>query len=291
MSKITYTNKTALYENNDIADINKVKADDMNEIKACVNNNDDMLTGGAVAGDMVVNSIKTKNLFDKNSTIRGFVIASNGAINGAGGYCYCDYIKVKPSTQYTISLTNGNSGDPMRIAEYTSTKIFIDRPITSGNAPWIFTTPSNCEYIRLSYQYVNSGVLINTNIQLEEGSSATAYSEYQALNGVSHPTNLFIGEKYIDNDTITLSEPIQTGHLYAFTCRGVSSSYDITLMCLYNGETGIQIAYANNGGGTFEGFRYRFALSNNNSTLTIQGTGQSQNNASNTAILRIDKIL
>ena len=36
---ITYTNKAQLYANSDIADINKVKATDMNEIKTVVNNN------------------------------------------------------------------------------------------------------------------------------------------------------------------------------------------------------------------------------------------------------------
>lgn len=39
ISTITYANKVALNENQDIADINKVKADDMNEIKSVVNNN------------------------------------------------------------------------------------------------------------------------------------------------------------------------------------------------------------------------------------------------------------
>lgn len=38
MSKITYADKVPLYENTDIADINKVKADDMNEIKNVINN-------------------------------------------------------------------------------------------------------------------------------------------------------------------------------------------------------------------------------------------------------------
>ena len=36
---ITYSNKVALNENPSVADINKVKADDMNEIKTVVNNN------------------------------------------------------------------------------------------------------------------------------------------------------------------------------------------------------------------------------------------------------------
>lgn len=40
MSKITYLDKVALNENTDIPDNNKVKADDMNEIKNVVNTND-----------------------------------------------------------------------------------------------------------------------------------------------------------------------------------------------------------------------------------------------------------
>lgn len=39
VSTITYSNKVALNENPSVADINKVKADDMNEIKTVVNNN------------------------------------------------------------------------------------------------------------------------------------------------------------------------------------------------------------------------------------------------------------
>lgn len=43
MSKITYQNKVALNVNSNIADINKVNASDMNEIKTVVNDNDDVL--------------------------------------------------------------------------------------------------------------------------------------------------------------------------------------------------------------------------------------------------------
>ena len=41
MSKITYADKVTLNENPNVADINKVKADDLNEIKNVVNANDD----------------------------------------------------------------------------------------------------------------------------------------------------------------------------------------------------------------------------------------------------------
>ena len=41
MSKITYADKVTLNENPNVADVNKVKASDMNEIKNVVNANDD----------------------------------------------------------------------------------------------------------------------------------------------------------------------------------------------------------------------------------------------------------
>lgn len=45
VSTITYSNKSAINENADVADINKVKAEDMNEIKTAVNNNATILGG------------------------------------------------------------------------------------------------------------------------------------------------------------------------------------------------------------------------------------------------------
>ena len=44
VQSITYGDKTQIYANNDVADANKVKADDMNEIKSVVNNNATELT-------------------------------------------------------------------------------------------------------------------------------------------------------------------------------------------------------------------------------------------------------
>ena len=98
--------------------------------------------------------------------------------------------------------------------------------------------------------------------------------------------NLWTGEKYTKHDTLTISEVLQAGHLYMITCRGVSSSFTVSLPVLYTGGN-IQIAYANVAGGTSEGFRYRLLV--NGTTITIDGN--SQNNISNTAILRIDKII
>lgn len=53
MSKITYTDKVALYENANIPAVNKVQAADMNEIKSVVNTNADALDNKVNTSDVV----------------------------------------------------------------------------------------------------------------------------------------------------------------------------------------------------------------------------------------------
>lgn len=184
MSKITYTNKVALYENSDIADINKVKADDMNEIKTCVNNNDDMLTGGAVAGNMVVDSIRTKNMFDKNTFVQGNEKNASPTIRVStrqilflepGTYTYSSNIPSSMTSE--VMVLNDKPG--------SSTNTYV---IDSGwvNSPYTFTITTSgyfCVNIRNNNgNTINVSDVINYNFQLEEGSTATAYNEYQDLN-------------------------------------------------------------------------------------------------------------
>lgn len=68
ISNINYDTKVALYENSGIADINKVKADDMNEIKSVVNNNATELTNLDEKTDRIEANVEEFN-FDTFTTI------------------------------------------------------------------------------------------------------------------------------------------------------------------------------------------------------------------------------
>lgn len=70
MAKITYENKVALNVNSDIADINKVNASDLNEIKEVVNNNDDNI------GDLT----------QLNTTNKGSVVNAINEVNNKFNY-------------------------------------------------------------------------------------------------------------------------------------------------------------------------------------------------------------
>ena len=122
---------------------------------------------------------------------------------------------------------------------------------------------------------------VGTEVDYDGETVPDGWSEVDAIK------NLWNGTKYSANDTITLSETLQTGHLYMITCMGVSASYTVTLPFVYTGNNLIQIAYANVAGSTPEGFRYRLTVSG--TTITIDSN--SQNNIANTAIKRIDKIM
>lgn len=127
MSKITYTNKVDLYEDTSIADINKVKASDMNEIKTVVNNNDDTTTNNT-------NAIGT--LADLSTTNKDNLV---NAINELS----VDYI-VEQGTSDIWSYRKWNSGlvecwttTPVQFT-FTGTKAWgsvYESPLTYYNYP------------------------------------------------------------------------------------------------------------------------------------------------------------
>lgn len=68
MGTITYGDKVAINENTSVADINKVNASDMNEIKTAVNGNDSNITG--LQGTILwTNSSPSSNMTTRNITL------------------------------------------------------------------------------------------------------------------------------------------------------------------------------------------------------------------------------
>ena len=137
MAKITYENKVALNVNSDIADINKVNASDLNEIKNVVNTNDDNMG--------LLNNLTTPN---KNNLVGAInsVVESGSNANGSwikfsDGTMICTK---KVTGQAKITSTWGNlydTGDnPLDLGDWAIP--FIDVPIVSisfygANGQWV----------------------------------------------------------------------------------------------------------------------------------------------------------
>lgn len=123
MAKITYENKVALNVNSDIADINKVNASDLNEIKNVVNENDDNMG--------LLSNLTTPN---KNNLVGAInsVVESGSNTNG-------EYIKYSDGTmictkkvrfvglQFTTVWGNAYESPPVELGDYAQE--FVDIPL------------------------------------------------------------------------------------------------------------------------------------------------------------------
>lgn len=107
--------------------------------------------------------LKSKNLFNKATVTSGvYVDYTSGGLPSNSSYSASDYIPVSPSTAYYKNSTQ-------QWAYYDANKAYISG-VVSGNS---FTTPSNCQYMRIS--------LLNTELntlQLEAGTVGTSYKAY-----------------------------------------------------------------------------------------------------------------
>lgn len=147
-------------------------------VEDAINDNTDMLIGNTPAGDMVVDSIRSKNMFDKNSATLNYRLSSSGEPYADSNYVLSNFIEVKPSTEYTYSRY-ASGGGSAAVAFYDSSKTFISRTMWSSymsDNSISFQTTANTYYIR----FCDNKELVN-NMQIEEGSTSTTYSPYQNL--------------------------------------------------------------------------------------------------------------
>ena len=127
-----------------------------------LNIGDGTLTSSKFAFAPVI-GVKSKNLFNKNNVTSGYYVDyKSGKLVQATGYSASEFIMVESNTEYCKNTTH-------QLAFYDVNKTYI-----SGlNTDKVFTTPTNCVYIRLS---VKNDVL-NT-LQLEKGNIQTDYVDY-----------------------------------------------------------------------------------------------------------------
>jgi len=144
--------------------------------------------------------IQGKNLIDINTLLDGFYVNwISGSINNNDNYIATDKIKIKPSTEYTIS---SNLTSNIQYAFYDSDNKYIpNSAVNASNSTKHFTitSPESAYYIALS----QSKAANSTNLlQLEEGTEATSYENYY----------MYIDNKYIklDNSNQDLITPEDT---------------------------------------------------------------------------------
>lgn len=218
-----------------------------------------------VSGDLVVDSIRTKNMFS--------TVWENGNFDNSGNKSSstsfmrtANPIHVNSNTTYTLKISQSNN--QIVIYRYSSSG-YIDLDYIQNTDTYTFTTPANCTYINFRV----SGQNLTLTTMLNEGNTALTYSPYQNLNGYD---NYSTGEQVIG--TWINGKPLYRKTLY-FTSNGGGTgevSYTLSNYGITNVDT-IFIThpsfYSNNLNGYRNPFQYydgnKFSCGVNATSLNV----------------------
>lgn len=160
-----------------------------------------LLDGEEAMGNLVVDSIKTKNIFGNYTIVNGYLFETRMSIR-TGASDRLAFIECKPNTTYTISRSVITTS--FRVSDYTSipqmTDTYVDYTVptvveNNSGTTMTYTTSSTAKYLVIHYGNALNDTatnLINTlkTMQVEEGTTASTFSPYQNLNGFSNPIQL-----------------------------------------------------------------------------------------------------
>lgn len=213
----------------------------------------------SVKGDCDI-SITGKNLFDKNTMI---VNAFINAYTGEYGYSEAFttiYIKCKPNTTYTFSQSA--TSNRYVVGYTTDNNVYYPKYLTNIEyTNHTFTTNADTKYVLIMVSKTNEdSTPISTildSIQVEEGSSATAYEPYI---GKSYPINLPVENllqtnfeettgngvtKTLNEDgSITLDGHTTAGHRFNVTDNAITFKAGVTYTVSTNVISGTYTPYS-----------------------------------------------
>lgn len=129
----------------------------------------------SITTDKLGDMEKSKNLFNKKRVVTGSYLNSNtGAVTASANYFHSEeYMTVKKSATY---VSNPVASTNITVIEYDANKVYIKGTSLTVASPTL-TTTANTAYVRIS-----SLLTILGNVQLEEGVTATAYTDYYFYN-------------------------------------------------------------------------------------------------------------
>lgn len=166
---IGYANKVTLNENTDVADINKVKADDMNEIKSVVNNNASELEAAIIPINGLLYVRKTTDQYIPANNEQGIlydsVITNQGncfSYSSGGATVLTDDVKAVTVTASVFNKGWGNLDGAIRI--YKNNEIMASTFFNKSNEQVVaqFAVQKN-DVIRATVTSNNAVTISNSN--------------------------------------------------------------------------------------------------------------------------------
>lgn len=251
MAKITYDDKVALNEEPSIAEINKVTDDNMNEIKSSVNDLYDTVStnttdiqnntldigtlqnqtmGAEDMGSIIVESIRTKNLLDKNAfpainalscevLDTGVKVITNGTGQNQWAVLRLPLTVLGKTCTLSVNASVSSSNQPMVRIFYgneTNPAVeWIDFDLSGTGAlhktnTFANTLPANCTGIYVLLYANRNGTdfpvgayATYLNLQLEEGNEVSPYSRFIDFLDNTSPKIIF--KSYTNSDSTTFA--------------------------------------------------------------------------------------
>lgn len=166
-----------------------------------------------------------KNLYSRENSEYNVPVYSQNGSSAAYPDVSVWWIRVKPSTKYTISLGETPSSTTyVRWINCDENKGFISRPsgtYSSNSLPVTITTPSGCHWVQVAVNEYGTGQISQNDwkLQIEESDTATSYEAF--------------GNTY----AVDWSTP--AGTVYGGTVDVVAGALTVTManIASYNGET------------------------------------------------------
>lgn len=223
---ITYEDKVALDENPDIADINKVKDTDMNQIKNVING---INNGSQLLNNLVAKNIESRNLFD-GRTLQPITYSSltyspkndgsiviNGTKFGTDLANFKDNFFALKAGTYTLSTTlldgsvSNIKTNALYIRDYNTTNVLATLGDFASSPSSITFTLASDSICYISFYYGDNMVFNNAKIaiQIEKGNTQTSYLPYKNFDSTAYvlwenpnPITSFAGQSITLNDSI-----------------------------------------------------------------------------------------
>lgn len=254
LSNLTTTVKTDL-----VSAINEVKSDIPANV-AHTNTDNNFTVGQTIAGETVVENIRTKNMFDSSK----IVIGSCAGTNPTNRISTRQNLWLEPGT-YTFSsnITSSYRFGLLVCSEKAPTTVvaIYDSGWQSNTNTLTFTT-TTAGYFMVNLSKSDNGTFSSTDInnllgfnyQLEKGSVATTFTNYQDLTSKSEGIELAYTSSYTLQNT---TKCLKIGNLVIVTFAGTGTPFtnawtDYTLLSIYGvtAKETVQSVFTNQNGNT-----------------------------------------
>lgn len=175
-----------------------------------------LLDGEEVIGNIVVDSIRTKNMFGNYKIINGWLDNGIIQISFDKGERLA-FISCKKNTTYTISRSVATSrfriggyANDIPTMTFTETNYLVESYIKDDNAMSLtYTTGANTKYLII--EYCNNSIdsldtILNSiaTIQLEEGSTVTTFTKFQNLDPNTFDTGWVDMSSYLNSSNFAI---------------------------------------------------------------------------------------